>query len=255
MEWLYSSMLVVGFIIQGTFTTDFLERKSIVIFPVLVLCIGIFLMNIFAYIVEKKQRYQFILLCLVVEAFEMLFSYQRIMKLGEEDMPDTFKVILLGTLIFACLLFTLTLFIGKRKIAMMGMIVALLLPDVLMDYRYIIRMNETEKQTMLELNQMVGNEYVLGLGYSYCLYNDILPASNVYDAYYEDDYIKRSTMLCREGKVRYYLSYAGTEYMENFVSDQEHTWIKIKDFNTDYNAEPGEAENYDIGLFQYVKKE
>lgn len=252
-EWLYSAMVAVGFIIQGIFTTDFLQRKSIVIFPVLVLCIGIFVMNISVYITGKKPRYFFILLCLALMVFEVRHSFQRIMNLAEEDMPDIFKAMLLGTLAVSIFVFTITLLTGKHKIILAGKIAALLLPDVLMDYKYIIQTNDTEKQTMLELAQIVGNDYVLGLGYSYCLYNDIIPASNVYDAYYEDDYIKRSAELCREGKVKYYLSYAGTDYMKNFVADQKHTWIKIRDFATDYNDGPGESELHDIGLFQYIE--
>ena len=187
--------------------------------------------------------------------FEARHAFQRIMNLDKEDMPDIFKAMLLGALAVSIFVFTITLLTGKHKIILAGMIAALLLPDVLMDYRYIVQMNDTEKQTMLEVGQVVGNDYVLGLGYSYCLYNDITPASNVYDAYYDDDYIKRSAELCREGKVKYYLSYAGTDYMKNFVADQKHTWIKIRDFATDYNDGPGESELHDIGLFQYIEVE
>lgn len=246
---LWLGTTAAAFLLQGLFTSDFMYRKIVVIFPILLLCIVILLVE--GKVLEQRKY------MITFAAFALLpgiyGAYKRIGGLAYSDMTDDVKVLICSVLVVSCILM-LAGFAFKKKLMIFFMASAIILPDLCMDYCYVVNADKTEKRAMTELGEIVGNNYVLGMGYGYCLYNDIIPASNVYDFYFEDEYIKRNQMLVGTQKVTWCLTYQGTEYIDNYLEGTEFKWRLKKRFYTDYNVTPGEEEIYDMYLYELEEK-
>lgn len=243
----WMSMAAFGFFLQGMFTTDFLYRKCVVIFPILIICIAIMIIEMKFF---KEHRMKILMLTGLFSLLGMSCAHGRISGLAPEDMTDRTKIYLYCIQGAALLFLFGAVFIKRKSIVLLCLIFAILLPDLYMDYKYIIRAEKTEKESMIELGEIVGEEYVLGYGYSYCLYNNIIPVSNAYDFYFEDEYINRNKLLCSTQKVQYCLGYKGTEYIDQYLEETTFMWEEKQRFYTDFNVLPGADEQYDIYLYE-----
>lgn len=246
---LWVGVTAIAFFLQSLFTSDFLYRKCVVIFPVLVLSIAI----LFAEDKLLKHRKCAVVLTAIISLLGIYGAYKRISDLDTSDMADNFKILFYCILGISLLLMVMN-FIYMKKIMIAFVIAAMILPDLFMDYSYIVKANKTEKEAMVKLGEIVGENYILGYGYSYCLYNDIIPVSNAYDSYFEEEYINRNQMLVASKKVVYCLGYHGTEYINRYLEGTTFEWDEMIRFYTDFNVTPGEDEKYDLYLYECKEK-
>lgn len=242
---LWVSVTAISFFLQSLFTSDFLYRKCIVIFPVLLLSIVI-LLSEEGFLEHRKCV---LALIVIVALLGICGEYLRIDGLDASDMTDSHKILLYC--IFGISLILMVIGVAyRKKIMIVFMMIAIVLPDLCMDYAYIVKADKTEKRAMVELGEILGDNYVLGWGYSYCLYNDIVPVSNFYDSYYYEAYKNRNQMLFETKKVIYWLGAknSGDRYLEGTTLK----WELKKRLFTDYNYTPGE--DYEIYIYELKEK-
>ena len=246
----YSSMLVLGFFMQGLLTNDFAKRKTIVLFPIFIVLICQWIIESF----EKSEQWKKIidiLIILLLSIFGWKNLHYRINLLSDVDMSLGFKHVFVIVSTISVLMMILAFVIKNNKCRWGIVITLLLISDLCMDYEYIVKMNKTEKELMITLGESIGNDYVLGFGYSYCLYNDIIPVSNSYDSYYEKEYVEFNTKVLDQNKVKYYLGYHESKlnHFDKVSNSKNYKWQEKNRFYTYYNVEPDADEIYDIYLY------
>lgn len=251
---IYSSMLICGFFLQGLVTSDFFQRKSIVIFPILLIVIVHWMIEF-----DEKAcgKYVRLIKCgiIALSVIGWCNTFYKITNLSNDDMSVRFKGIFIIVTTIALVMLVVTLLMNKKRWGII--ILALLISDICMDYEYIVSMDKTEKETMISLGKIVGNDYVLGNGYSYCLYNEIIPVSNSYDAYYLDEYIDFNSMLILQDKVKYFLGYQMGRYyyFDEMLRNTNDDWKEKIRFYTEYNVISGKEAEEDIYLYEVISKD
>lgn len=253
---LYISWLCIGFLTQSMFTSDFLIRKSITIFPVLIVTIYYLLRDIHAIVSNNKIKYGTIGLLLAVAFCAVVLSLKRIMDVGDADMISIAKKIMIvlnimsvcGTVIFVLLL-------QKKKSHMIyaGLLISLVLPNLYMNYAYIYSAEKTEKEAMIDMKEL-GNSYALGDAYSYCLYNDVIPVSSCYDNYFPEDYKARAKELLKREDVNYYIGYRDMEMITEWLSGTPYKWELVKKYDTAYQVSWQDEDQNGIYIFKKVLK-
>lgn len=249
--------------LQSIVTNDFTNRKSITIFPVI-------LLNIFFMIKErdevkslvgswpKRVRIISSFLVLIVTVLVFALTTMRILRIESLDLPEGYKYAILVFNVISMLLGLLYFWFQKCRNSKYLVVVLLIvswIPGMLLSYRAIGMMNKTEKETMIELNELVGENYVLGgFPYSACLYNEIIPLSSVYDAYLGDPYKIRAQMLLENESVNYYLGYQSVELIDSWLEGTEYKWVLVEELETDFRFSDRDADCNNLFLYKKVKK-
>lgn len=255
---IFISILVIAFTMQSIFTSDFLIRKSIVVYPILLLNILYLIkeckkIEVWYSGIERKNRIctQFFVLCISLLAG--ILSLTRIQSIPSEQMPEKIKVLMAVSNIIFLLFFLSLCFIRKYNTSKSYAIIVLFLiiPNLIMSYFYIVDMDKSQKQTMEELQGLVGEQYVLGMSHAYRLYNDMIPASSGYDYYYEEDYFQRACELVKREDVIYYVGGAVGDMTNSWLDQEAYFWALVKQFSTD--GASGKAYPIDVYVYEKVK--
>lgn len=258
-----SGMAALHFL-QSVFTNDFAYRKTIVIFPVLLLNI-LFLVKerneIRNYFETKSVRVRLAsrLALAVLSLAVLLLCTDRMFWIDPAMLPKDYPIAIVLLNISSVAAWNLCFWSRKQaavtSLAAMGMVLALI-PGLLMSGFALFGLNKTEKQAMLELNELVGENYVLGgFPYAYCLYNQIIPLSGVYDSYLGESYMERGRQLTELPEVQYYLGYQSEELINQWLEGTEYEWVLVQQMKTDfYFSDRVDGEN-DVFLYQKTEKE
>ena len=138
----------------------------------------------------------------------------------------------------------------------MGFALVILLPNFVVDKALLFDYEKTYKQCMIDIGNTVGDSYVMGgFPYSVCLYNDIIPISNAYDAYLGDTYNARAKKLLEKEEVEYYIGvYDSTETIDIWLEDTKYEWQPIKEYTHAYRYEKGPSKFDTFYLFRKAQR-
>ncbi len=250
--------------IQSVFISDFVARKSIVIYPVLLMALYFFLKDMD----EVKRCFErikykvvpgvaFVLLYLVIG----YFAYRKVCSYPTKLLPSGEKVLLLFFVALQMIGLLIVIAYEKQSVElakafMILGIVVLVIPNVIMYKIPLFVASKSEKEAMLSIGDCVGKSYVLGgLPYSCCFYNDIIPLSNGYDSYLGDEYIKRNQMLMAKDEVEFFIGEPQSiAILEKWSEGTEYSWELIRKFKTDYYVDESKPDALNFALFKKVKK-
>lgn len=254
----YLAWMAIGFGLQSIFTNDSLIRKSIVVYLILILIISYLIIDL-PKIQERIQNlprnckiFIFILVG-IIGMFWYCMAKSRLALIEEVDFSSTEKRIVIILNIVALLFLVGFIFIqrwGKSIIFLMVVILPMVLPDSYLLYRYFAKAGYEDKQIMIELKELVGENYVLGgYPYGYCLYNDIIPISSTYDKFLPEEREARAKKLLKSDKVKYFLGNNQKDLIDGWLEDTSYKWILIKKFEKTTRDYGG---NWELYLFQKV---
>ncbi len=254
---LYLAWLSVGLAIQSIFVNDTMIRKSIVIYPVLMLAISCLLRDC----IEGRIRIDSFswggAICVGViflGCVWMCVAVKRLAMIEETDFSDAGKRVLVALNVLALCLFITFLLLGRRKVKVLAALAVLpmILPDIFLSCQYFSWAGYEDKAIMMELQELVGNNYVLG-GYPfhYCLYNEMIPLSSTYDKFLPEDREERAKKLLQSGQVNYFLGNNEKEMINGWLEDTSWQWVLVKRFEETPRDYGGRREIY---LYQKVLK-
>lgn len=239
---IYLAWLSVGFAAQSMFTNDALIRKSIVIYPVLVLTVALFLMDLingqeqFGRILKRKKG----IVSLVIVVMGGMWFYIAVRRLGlieEIDLPGMHKKVLIGLNAAAfCLCMSAMLLITvckgrKRGAACILVLAAMIMPDLFLTGHYYRTADYEDKEIMEEMQSLIGNNFVLGgYPYGYCFYNDIIPASSTYDKFLPEEREERAKVLLGSDRKVFFLGNDEKELIDGWLVNGEDEWVLVKVF-------------------------
>ncbi len=236
---IWLAWLIIGFFVQSIFTNDTLIRKSIVIY--------LFLMVAFAYtaidfvdireyftrLSNLKKSVIYIVLVLAGMGWFIL-SNRRLGLIEEIDFSSSQKAIFIGlNIMIVCLLFLGLILIKRIPRKGLGILVMLMiLPEIFLGCKYFSEAEYGDKEIMIELNEYVGENYVLG-GYpfAYCLYNNIIPLSSNYDKFFPEEREERAKLLLQNDLVKYYLGNYNKEMIDGWLEGTPYEWALVKIFD------------------------
>ena len=179
--------------LQTLVSEDYIIRKYIIIYPVLLFCLAIIIAgypNIKAMIVYIHNRKKLFILSLIYATtcticcfIIIIFRFYIISNGTQNDFSttDIFIVLLLGGGSLVLLLLGVVFLINRKvinKCILLSCLICTCLVHVYFDTKYVY-FNRTyfEKQCMIDIGKSVGNDYVIGSFFpmGYTLYNDIKP--------------------------------------------------------------------------------
>lgn len=235
---IYLAWLSIGFAAQSIFTNDTLIRKSIVIYPVLILTIACFLAdfinngNRFEEVLKGKKK----MICLAAAIFGCIWFYIAKRRLGlieEIDLTDVQKDTIIGLNIVAFCLCLLIMLVKKQKAGIISifLLISMVLPDLFFTFQYYKTAGYEDKEIMTEMQTLVGNNFVLGgYPYGYCLYNDLIPASSTYDKFLPEEREKRAKKLLQSDRRIYFLGNDEKELIDSWLGNEDDQWVLVKVF-------------------------
>lgn len=186
---LFVVSFVWGLFLQSVFTSDYIERKCLSIFPVVIINV-IYLMVILKETGWHKRLFGKIAfltayitgICLWVYAFFLRKHRLYLRDFEQEDIYFLIYATLLQIIFIGFFLIYVWRGVNEHfaKMAISLAMVFYVFLNVYFTSKYVYFYNSySEKQAMIEIGEIVGNGYVLG-GYAhgYTLYNDIKPIVN-----------------------------------------------------------------------------
>lgn len=253
------ALFIISLLLQSLVARDYIERKAFTIYPMLLLCIVYFAVNViknkddFIHVkVSKAQVFNDILIYVVFLVCVYFGVYLRL----QNDYFLDFKFADVEVLKFSTLiqisLVLIYLFIHHTRIKIkFGKIIAIISCVFLVGVNtyfavnYVYAFNyKTDKEAMIEIGNKCKNNIVMGArAYSYTLYNDIKPLVNDYKIYRK--YIK-------DKDIKYQIEYAATnngKYLNETVYGKPNKQ-SVYLINTYYRSEKAFGITYNIGLFE-----
>lgn len=247
---------IIGFLFQALLAADGVERKSFVIYPLLIIAI-IFLLKDYKKIkprIKDLKIYHLFIFFVIISYFAFACYQTKLYRNYFLDMnTNEINILSLSILIqvIIALLIVILVLLKKYKRNMWFLIVLSSLVLTITNfyfstkYVYLCR-TYTEKQVMIDLGNDVGSEKVLGpYVYGYTLYNNIIPVSNTVEEYRR--YIKNNDSI-------YYFHYANIDnspYLnEEIFGKKEPTVALIKSYYRYYRSE---GTDKPVGLFKKIE--
>jgi len=228
---IYLAWLSVGFAAQSIFTNDTLIRKSIVIYPVLMLTIACFLMD-FTNGQERLKGTIFPVIA-VLGGLWLYIATRRLGLIEEIDLSGIHKKVLIGLNGAAFCLWGLVMIIKrwKRGTACIFVLAAMVMPDLFLTCQYYKTADYEDKEIMTEMQSLIGNNFVLGgYPYGYCLYNDIIPASSTYDKFLPEEREARAKALLQSDRKIFFLGNDEKELIDSWLENEDEEWVLVKVF-------------------------
>ncbi|WP_122642473.1 hypothetical protein [Luxibacter massiliensis] len=240
--------ILFAMIIQATFTNDWMERKTISIYPVVY--INIFLAITMLKWGEYQIRKKLIngicalsILLIIPLLYSMIrFRISRNYFIDFEQIDISIWAILtLIQVLFICIFLIAAIF-AKKRIYTGALLISFcfaLSINAYFSIKYVYTYRKySEKEAMQGIGELVGDEYVAGpYTYAYTLYNDIKPVWNADN--YCIDYIK-------DGKIKYFCDYSMGPYYVNLMNP-DRDYFLVQSFDRELIAQ-GVA--FPIGLFE-----
>ncbi len=249
---------------QSVLTNDFAWRKTVVIFPILLLSLFYLYrdrMGIRAWLSQVPLWLRFLFggMVLVAGGIGAVAYCIRLRQMTDGDMSPAVRtffllstaVIWLGMLLWLCL---------KKKWARrwiwICLAVPMLLSNLFYDGVYVWGEQTTSRDAMVSLGEVANDRYVLGgFPYSFCLYNRIIPVSSVYDAYLGDSYTERNRRLALSNDPIYFLGYRDYEPMiQGWLEGSPYRWVPVWEYGIDYEMSAISL-NGPLTLYQKVLRE
>ncbi|MCI9198948.1 MAG: hypothetical protein HFI03_00715 [Lachnospiraceae bacterium] len=222
---LFVVSFIWGLLLQSIFTSDYIERKCLSIFPILIVNIVYFII-IWSREERLKEQYNRIFLVASYIISILLWVYALFLRQSKFYFKD-YSEMDISFIIYTSLLqmifvgIFIWVYIWKneivyfRRIAIGFTLLFYMLLNVYFAAKYVYCYNSySEKQIMIDIGDLIGDGYVLGgYAHAYTLYNDIKPIVN-----YDEQINYMEEINCM-------LDYATWENME-------YT-IRIKMYNSD----------------------
>lgn len=255
---LFVCFLIIAMVVQAVFFHDWMERKSITIYPVLIGNAALFFTNLeqFQEILKRKYAKHVSILFVVFYIF-LLYTMIRF-RINYSYFPDfdskalyvvvcgaVVQIIIIFILLFVYLLNKTTLKI-VRILSCLCFLIGIAVNGYF-DFEYAFSYDLfTEKQAMVEIGKTIGNNYVLGpYAYGFTLYNEIQPVSQDLDVCGE--YIKSSDM-------KYVIDYThGAFYADQILSNGGKTGVLIDSYERSISIYG--RQDYEIGVFRKDSEE
>lgn len=254
-------LFILSMILQSVFARDYIERKALTIYPMLILCIVYFAIDFIKYGSYKeiiaKEKIKFPILKDIVFYLLFFLCVYFGFKLRQENSYfydyefQDIKVLKISTSLQLIIIF-LYLFSQYfkininmiRKIILSIAGIACITTNLYFSINYVYCFNKTtDKEAMIKIGEYCGTNRILGArSYGYTLYNNIRPIVNDYSYYRE--YIKSE-------QIKYQIEYSNTnnsEYLNKVIygKENEQTVYLIQSY---FRSEKAFGLNYDIGLF------
>ncbi|MCM1224842.1 MAG: hypothetical protein NC548_61370, partial [Lachnospiraceae bacterium] len=191
----YTVLIILAFIFQTLFTSDYNERKSILVLPavLIIICFGSVILLKWREENSSLKPVKWCYLCSIMIALiiEVIgFLMRKNWNYIEDFEPVDFNVILCSIAIQAAVLLTgafASLYNrnGYIKLFLLLPIVISLMTNIFFDMKYMYRYNVfSEKNAMIAIGDEIGSNYVIApYAIDFCLYNDIKPISNTFSQY------------------------------------------------------------------------
>lgn len=191
--YLFSFFSILGLWLQTIVTEDYIFRKSLLVYPFLIICIVIWLeQNDWSIAWQGKKRTGYFYYAVIAGLMVGIVYYRfyGIADLSNQDFSGGFRItLILFVLCPALLLLCLQFFQGTggrlKCILCCGCFFACALFNLYQVYKYEWRdVTYTEKEMMVSMASDYGEEYLLGVySMAYSLYNDIKPVCLAYEEF------------------------------------------------------------------------
>lgn len=243
--------LEIAFTAQAFLTNDWMERKSICIYPVI-------LISIYAGIIcyqsqEIKAPVKGRKLLCVIYVFILLVSFLALFYYRYEnnyftdfEKADIYVAGICVVCELLCILIMLFFYNKEKKKTLLTISIVFgisMVMNLYFDLKYVyFYKSYTEKEIMVEIGKVVGDDYVAGpYTYGYTLYNDIKPVWNADN--FCQPYIEYN-------KITYFVDYSqGPYYVNHMIPGKNYELIKSYP-----RALITMGKKYPIGLFKLKLK-
>ena len=247
---------------QSVLVSDFVARKSVVIFPAFLLCLFLLIRDYDEALLKIKNcRYSrlFTFFWLIETAVMMYFSYRKIWVISDCLTTPVLKMILVAFMeLQLALLAVLILTVKKdgKKAVVVAFMIITIIPAVIMSIKTVFCSEKTEKAAMIDIGSIVGDKCVLG-GFPYCacLYNDIIPMSGMYDYYLDEEYDTRNRFLMAKDEVQYFVGFKEDERLATWSEGTEYEWELVKEYKTSFYLPDRSDETNNYYLYRKVRKD
>lgn len=193
--------LIVAFVFQTIVSEDFVNRKSIVLIPIIVcLIFEIFIIRREKVLKDIPFYNVFICILILLILYYYKFMYYPYADFNNYDIASVFIFYICPSLVFLishCILKN-----NSNKISVIY-VCAIILGNIMFTYRYNFRnVNFSERNAMIELSKY-NNEFILGeYENGFTLYNDFLPVL---------DTRENILTLMKTGEYKYYFDYSNVD--------------------------------------------
>ncbi len=264
---LFLAFIAIAHFAQSAVSSDFGERKSVLILPILILNIYSFacdcdsLPQMLYNVNALKRRFVLSALGIIGLGF-IVCSIIRMKRTPYSIIPAPGKPFFIAMDLLQAILIICILLFGKygKKIWLtklfLGSAFIILLPNIVADKALLFDYEKTYKQCMIDIGSTIGDNYVMGgFPYSVCLYNDIVPVSNSYDAYLGESYNVRAKKLLEKEEIKYFIGvYESTEVIDEWLEGTEYEWKLVKEYTHAYKYEEGPSRFDRFYLFRKEKR-
>lgn len=257
------SRLLTALLVSTHFTycflvADFTTRKAAVIFPMLIL--GLYYMiqdwdELIRFVSENKLKTIYKIAFSLETLLLMYFSYRKVAEIKGAVANSGIHVILV--LMEAQLIGLLGLIWWKQirgfsAICVLTILICLV-PSVILDEHVIFELNKTEKQTMVQIGSIVGNNPVMGgWAQAFSLYNEIIPLTSKYDVNLGENGTRKFQYYSDMEEVQYYLGDDDWEFLESLSNGRDYKWVMIKQFETDFMIDNVNNKHDNVYLFEKI---
>lgn len=250
---LFLVSLVVSLYLQTLVSEDYIVRKYIIVYPVLLILLCIvathrwhiksLLIRMFNGSHGMRNRFLlviYMILSIIICLGVFIFRFYRIADGTKNDFKDIdiLMIVLMGCLSLALFIGSIYKYIkGKRIIfTFIGCILCALSIHVYLSINYIyFNRSYTEKQCMIDIGQIVGNDYVIGSFFpmGYTLYNDIKPIITSTDIMVQA-YDEYPDLWCLDYTDQGDSGLRG--YLDSLFIDSEYQLINYKNFERNFST-------------------
>ena len=229
---LFLLFLIIATIIQSILFQDWMERKAILIYPVLILNIVLFIVNVYERKIILNIKSKAVVVVLFIGLCGFCYSMIRL-RISQQYFNDFERIDIYITLIPMMLQLAIigvgigiiTLrerFYRYIKGCILLCVAMSLAVNGYFSIKYVYTYNEfTERQAMKDIGEIIGNNYVLGpFAYGFTLYNDIRPVSVD---------IPTSQRYIRKRDVNYIIDYpdSGAWFAQHIYSGKRRSQVAV----------------------------
>ena len=243
--------LEFAFAVQAFLTNDWMERKSICLYPVILISIYVGFIcyqnqEIKEHSISRKLFCIIYVFLLFVSFFSLFYYRNKNNYFKDFDMEDIYVAGIGIVCELVCMLIMLFFYRkDKRKTLLITIIVlgVSMSMNSYFDLKYVYFYESyTEKEIMVEIGKVVGDDYVAGpYTYGYTLYNDIKPVWNADN--FCQPYIEYN-------KITYFIDYSlGPYYVNHMIPRRNYELLKSYP-----RALITMGQEYPIGLFELKVK-
>lgn len=225
-NYLFVISIIFSMLLQSVFTSDYIERKAIVVYPAIIISI------IYLYINLKKTNIRFkgskntkisifcfVLFCLLIQVCSAYSLRYNKNYLKDFEMIDIYILLMMTIMQIIFLMIATIIYLKKTNFRILGVLISIslclaMITNVYFSIKYIYTYScYSEKEAMIEIGNIVGENYVVGpFAYGFVLYNDVKPIMQT---------LENQTQYFEYSDVNYVIDYEGG-YYANIISDNQN---------------------------------